>query len=77
MKIMIKNYFFILFLFITFISDIILTNDQNVYADDTTTTIGKIIKLNGDAYAELPDGDKRNLRIGSSIFEKDTIYMPG
>lgn len=45
-----------------------------VNAEETAPIIGKVTKLKGNAYAQPSAGNRRELKIGSSIFEKDTIF---
>lgn len=66
--------FFLISIYFALTASVTLANVKTVYADETAPAIGKVTKLDGSAYAELSADDKRDLRIGSSIFEKDTIF---
>ena len=66
-----KYSLFISFAFLTLITSSILIN--TVHANEEPPAIGKITQLKGSAYAELSASNKRDLKLGSSIYEKDTI----
>ncbi|MEM7027017.1 MAG: FecR family protein [Pseudomonadota bacterium] len=46
----------------------------NVYAADDQMAIGKVSKIEGDAYALTDNDVRRSLKLGSDIFEKDKVY---
>lgn len=54
-----------------FISIIFFSSVSPVYAENV---VGKVIKSNGDVYAQLEEQEKRTLGIGKSIYEKDQIF---
>lgn len=69
-----KNHsLFLVFACFAIISSIILTHTKIAYANDMPPAIAKVTKLKGSAYAELAADNKRDLKIGASIYEKDKI----
>ncbi|MBL1141225.1 MAG: FecR domain-containing protein [Proteobacteria bacterium] len=64
-----------LFIFISMLiaSILVFLPLASVQANTADSAIGKVIKLDGKASASTATDEKRNLRVGSSIFEKDTV----
>lgn len=54
-----------------FIFIILFSSVNPVYAENVA---GKVIKSSGDVYAQLEAQEKRSLKIGKSIYEKDQIF---
>ena len=62
-------------LFLTlFIGLLISLTSFHLTAADNSITIAKITKLEGSAYALSQDNQKRELKVGSAIYEKDKIF---
>lgn len=63
-------------IFTLFISLFLILNTNYAFSE-SAKPIGKILKLSGQAYILNAQNEKRSIRIGSSLYEQDTVFTEG